>query len=360
MHAAPRRRRRLAALLCALLAVLLVAAPAAGAQSAPPLDWRDCGKPPDVQPSAVQCAMQTVPLDYDRPSGSTIQIAVARVPAKDQAHRIGSLLFNLGGPGARGVDFLQATAGAGPRRGAQRAVRHRRLRPARHGPELAVDRLQGQPGDRLGLYAQPFPTPSTLRPARAAAEGPRATSPAASRSTREHPRARLDRETSRATWTCSAQAVGDAEADATSASPTARSSAPRTPPCSRDRFRALVLDGPVDADEYINDPLTRHRRADRGLRARARALLRGVRGEPDRVRAASAARDPWDAYDRLVARAQETRLPAPRYTPDPRPVDGDDINAAAVSAMYDKQLLARAGAGVRARRARGDGSADPG
>ena len=73
MHAAPRRPGRLAAVLCALLAVALVAAPAAGAQSGASLDRHYCGQPPDVQPSAVQCAMQTVPLDYDSPTGSTIQ-----------------------------------------------------------------------------------------------------------------------------------------------------------------------------------------------------------------------------------------------------------------------------------------------
>jgi pimeloyl-ACP methyl ester carboxylesterase len=56
----------------------------------------------------VQCATQTVPLDYDKPDGETIGIAVARVPAKDQAHRIGSLIFNFGGPGGSGVTTLPA------------------------------------------------------------------------------------------------------------------------------------------------------------------------------------------------------------------------------------------------------------
>ena len=160
MHAAPRRRRRLAGLLCALPAVLLVAAPA-GAQSAPPLDWRDCGQPPDVQPSAVQCAMQTVPLDYDRPTASTIQIAVARVPAKDQAHRIGSLLFNLGGPGAPAVDFLQATAGQGLFETLNQRFDIVAFDPRGTGQSSPkIDCKANQ--ERLGLYAQPFPIPSTL------------------------------------------------------------------------------------------------------------------------------------------------------------------------------------------------------
>ena len=52
-----------------------------------------------------------VPLDYDRPRSGTISIALARLPATDPAHRIGSLFLNPGGPGGSGVDFL---FGAGP------------------------------------------------------------------------------------------------------------------------------------------------------------------------------------------------------------------------------------------------------
>jgi pimeloyl-ACP methyl ester carboxylesterase len=52
-----------------------------------------------------------VPLDYDRPRSGRISIALARLPATDPAHRIGSLFLNPGGPGGSGVDFL---FGAGP------------------------------------------------------------------------------------------------------------------------------------------------------------------------------------------------------------------------------------------------------
>ncbi len=37
-------------------------------------------------------------------------IALARVPATDADERIGSLVFNPGGPGASGIDFLQSAA----------------------------------------------------------------------------------------------------------------------------------------------------------------------------------------------------------------------------------------------------------
>lgn len=64
------------------------------------LTWRSCG-------GAYECARLAVPLDYAAPSGSTIDIFMARLPASDQAHRIGSLLVNLGGPGGPGIPWLQ-------------------------------------------------------------------------------------------------------------------------------------------------------------------------------------------------------------------------------------------------------------
>jgi pimeloyl-ACP methyl ester carboxylesterase len=45
-----------------------------------------------------------VPLDYQRPTGPTIAIALARHPATGA--RVGSLLLNPGGPGASGIDGL--------------------------------------------------------------------------------------------------------------------------------------------------------------------------------------------------------------------------------------------------------------
>lgn len=56
--------------------------------------------------STLQCARLTVPLSYDDPSGPTITLGVLRSPATDTASRIGSLMFNPGGPGASGIDIV--------------------------------------------------------------------------------------------------------------------------------------------------------------------------------------------------------------------------------------------------------------
>src|SRR5262245_19255600 len=61
------------------------------------LSWQAC----DVQSTAAgfECATLKVPLDYARPDGEKIGIAMIRLPAKDKAQRIGPLVFNFGGPG---------------------------------------------------------------------------------------------------------------------------------------------------------------------------------------------------------------------------------------------------------------------
>jgi pimeloyl-ACP methyl ester carboxylesterase len=66
----------------------------------PVLNWVPCG---DEFPGA-ECAVAEVPLDYDRPRGAKVGIALARLRAADQAHKVGSIFINPGGPGGSGVD----------------------------------------------------------------------------------------------------------------------------------------------------------------------------------------------------------------------------------------------------------------
>ena len=53
-----------------------------------------------------QCAKLKVPLDYDKPAGTTITLALLRVRASGD--RLGSLVINPGGPGGSGVDDARA------------------------------------------------------------------------------------------------------------------------------------------------------------------------------------------------------------------------------------------------------------
>jgi pimeloyl-ACP methyl ester carboxylesterase len=62
------------------------------------LTWTSCR-------STDQCSWLTVPLDYQHPDGTTIRLALLRVPAADKGARIGSLVVNPGGPGGSGVDY---------------------------------------------------------------------------------------------------------------------------------------------------------------------------------------------------------------------------------------------------------------
>ncbi|MFF9688933.1 alpha/beta hydrolase [Streptomyces sp. NPDC014623] len=71
------------------------------------LRWRDCGT------EGFQCATMKAPLDYAKPDGGDIELAVSRKKATGPGERIGSLLVNPGGPGGSAIDYLQGYAGIG-------------------------------------------------------------------------------------------------------------------------------------------------------------------------------------------------------------------------------------------------------
>jgi pimeloyl-ACP methyl ester carboxylesterase len=117
-----RFRRVVLAALVAVLAATISAVPSlagtatapsasgTGSAAVPKLHWGSCAaEGPGLE--AFQCATAVVPLDYDKPKGKQITLALARLPASDPSHKIGSLFLNPGGPGGSGIDFL---FGAGP------------------------------------------------------------------------------------------------------------------------------------------------------------------------------------------------------------------------------------------------------
>ncbi|MEU9334232.1 alpha/beta hydrolase [Streptomyces sp. NPDC048290] len=84
------------------------------------LNWQDCpapspaeggGEAPSPLPGGTdwQCATMKAPLDWNAPGGETIGIALIRARTSGTAdQRIGSLIFNFGGPGGSGVTTLPA------------------------------------------------------------------------------------------------------------------------------------------------------------------------------------------------------------------------------------------------------------
>ncbi|MCP2352931.1 alpha/beta hydrolase [Nonomuraea roseoviolacea] len=71
--------------------------------------WHGCRKGPDdaagrrLDAARARCAEITVPLDYARPDGRTIKVAMSRLEATAPGRRRGVLLINPGGPGVPGL-----------------------------------------------------------------------------------------------------------------------------------------------------------------------------------------------------------------------------------------------------------------
>ena len=96
-------------------------APAASSKAAVPkglesfygqkVKWYDCvatgGMEKSAEKTGFQCAKVKVPLDYSKPDGQTIEIAMKKHSATGSV-RQGTLFMNPGGPGGSGVDDVGA------------------------------------------------------------------------------------------------------------------------------------------------------------------------------------------------------------------------------------------------------------
>lgn len=105
------RLKRFAPMLAAagLLAGTVPLLAATQASAAPATDhlrqkpaWHRCSP---EQPASYECATLKVPLDYRRPEGRTIDLAISRIKSENPAKRHGAMLLNPGGPGGPGLDL---------------------------------------------------------------------------------------------------------------------------------------------------------------------------------------------------------------------------------------------------------------
>ncbi|MFI9558511.1 alpha/beta hydrolase [Nonomuraea endophytica] len=90
-------------------------APVAKKQETAAVAWAPCtdltgpdGKP--LKDASLECGKLPVPLDYAKPDGEKLDLALIRIKATGD--RLGSLVFNFGGPGGSGVDTLGLAAKA--------------------------------------------------------------------------------------------------------------------------------------------------------------------------------------------------------------------------------------------------------
>jgi pimeloyl-ACP methyl ester carboxylesterase len=304
----------------------------------PSLAWTDCG-------DGFECATAALPRDYARPRGAKLNVAVTRLPARNTAERIGPLFVNFGGPGGTAVAALHAfgkdlfaalnerfdIVGVDPR--------------GTGATEGAIDCHVNQ--ETLGLYAQPFTTPQNLNGyvARARAyvdacvRNNAAILPYVSTAS-----VARDMDALRA-------AMGESKLSylgfsyGTFLGATYASLFPAN-------YRALVLDGAIDADQYINRPTDNLRLQSAGFERAFGRFFQACAANQTACLGFGGS-DPHVAFDNLVARANAAPIPATGA--DPRPVDGEDVLWASFNLLYAKQqwpLLAQMLASAEA----GDGS----
>jgi pimeloyl-ACP methyl ester carboxylesterase len=280
-------------------------------------------------------------MDYDNPSGRQVRIKVARVPAASKKNRIGALFFNFGGPGGTSVDYLRS-------RGAS-TLWHTLNQ---HFDIIGFDpRGVGESRPRIdcqanqetqGIYSQPFPTPLDFDAADLVAKdqgyiaqcqrnnGPILSHVSTANVARDMDQIR--------------KGLGEDKLNylgfsyGTFLGATYASLFPH-------RYRSMVLDGPIDADAYINKPWRDLSEQTAGFE---RALGRFFQACAGNQAACSnfGGKDPWDAYDQLVEQANAHPIPATGYGIDHRPVDGDDLNFFMMNDLYAKELWPEMGAAL--------------
>jgi pimeloyl-ACP methyl ester carboxylesterase len=279
-----------------LIALIGLAVPSQAVAS-PTLDWKPCD-------GGFECATAKVPLDHSRPHGRMIELALVRARAADPATKIGSVFSHPGGPGGSGVDQVRnapAPAIAAITRRFDligfdaRGAAHSRPR-----IDCQVDQ------ERAGVFAQPFVRPETLDV------------PVLVERTEQYLRRCLELQGDLLEHMSSADvardldllraAVGDERLNYIGHSYGSLVGATYAS-LFPGRARALVLDSPMDAETWANEPFE-------AIREQTAGLEHGL----DRFFAATGVTEA--EFDDLLARLDAQPLGS---------LDGDDLRVAAMS-----------------------------
>jgi pimeloyl-ACP methyl ester carboxylesterase len=344
------RGRLLACLGAVVLLFIFGATASAGGGPSPSsgLHFTKCGLTP--QAATTECATADLPLDYDHPHDGQVHIAIARVPAVDKAHRIGVLFFNFGGPGGTAVDYLQSRGASTLWKALNQRFDIVGFDPRGVGQSTpSIDCKVDQ--EKLGIYSQPFTTPFNLdRNALIAKDQ-------AYIHACEQQNGNILSHVSTANVARDMDAIrgllGESKLNYFGYSygsflgSTYASLFP-------DRYRAMVLDGPIDATAYINEPWRDLAEQSAGFERALGRFFQACAANQDACSNFGGS-DPWDAYDRLVESANKTPIPATADDTDPRPVDGDDINFAVTGDLYAKEFWPEIGQALSMAE-NGDGS----
>ncbi len=326
------RARRALLAFVALLVLGVPAAPAATARSdvrslagggGGSLRFTDCG-------DGFECATARLPRDYSRHAAGKLNVAVIRLPASDPAQRIGPLFVNFGGPGAPTTEIVRAIGREGW------ATLNRRF------DIIGVDQrgagaTQGAFDCRLnqeteGLYSGPFTTLETLdvpalverartlvRRCLAQIDRNLARYATTANTARDMDRIRAALRVSKLTYLGYSYGTFLGATYAT---------------LFPNRYRAMVLDGVLDPDQYINRPSESLRAQSAAMEVALGRFFQACAAHKDVC--PFDADDPWMAFDELLERAAETPLPATGERAEP--VDAADIMFTTVGLLYAKQL----------------------
>jgi pimeloyl-ACP methyl ester carboxylesterase len=286
----------------------------------PTLDWQPCG-------NVLECAEALVPRDYADPLGPKYRVAVARRTARDPAQRIGPLFFNFGGPGSGTVGGL---AGVAMGRFAALNQRFDLIAIDARGTgasEALIDCRVDQ--EAQGLYAQPFITPQNLDVEAWTARA------------REYVDACVENDGGSIGVAATANVARDIELVRRALGPEPLSYLGYSygtflgatyASLFPNRYRGIVLDSPVDADEYINRPTQGLRAQSAGFERALGRFFSACAADPVACRGFGGA-DPALAFDQLVAELNQTPRPVPGSN---RTLDGDDVLFATGLLLYDK------------------------